>query len=94
MGWGTAYTYEGYLNRITKREIDDKIEEIKEDNGIITFKYKGGVIDTAIEDVASNEEIIAIYNVLGQKLTTHRIEDLTHGTYIVKTATGTKKIAL
>ena len=76
-------------------EIDNhEIEEIKEDNGIITFKYKGGVIDTAIEDVASNEEIIAIYNVLGQKLPTHRIEDLTHGTYIVKTATGTKKIAL
>lgn len=76
-------------------EIDNhEIEEIKEDNGIITFKYKGGVIETAIEDVASNEEIIAIYNVLGQKLPTHRIEDLTHGTYIVKTATGTKKIAL
>jgi M6 family metalloprotease-like protein len=76
-------------------EIDNhEIEEIKEDNGIITFKYKGGVIETAIEDVASNEEVIAIYNVLGQKLTTHRIEDLTHGTYIVKTATGTKKIAL
>ena len=32
MGWGTAYKYEGYLNRITKREIDDKIEELKEDN--------------------------------------------------------------
>lgn len=73
---------------------DHAIEEIVEENGVIKFKYKGGVIETAVDDVVSNEAIIAIYNVLGQKLTTHRIEDLTHGTYIVKTATGTKKIAL
>ena len=34
MGWGTAYKYDGYLNRITKREIDDKIEELKNLNNM------------------------------------------------------------
>jgi hypothetical protein len=69
------------------------IEEIVEENGVIKFKYKGGVIETAVDDVVSNEAIIAIYNVLGQKQNTNRIEDLPHGTYIVITTAGNKKIA-
>jgi M6 family metalloprotease-like protein len=72
---------------------DHAIEEIVEENGVIKFKYKGGVIETAVDDVVSNEAIIAIYNVLGQKQNTNRIEDLPHGTYIVITTAGNKKIA-
>jgi len=30
MGWGTSYKYDGYLNRILKREVEEKIEETKE----------------------------------------------------------------
>ena len=72
---------------------DHAIEEIVEENGVIKFKHKGGVIETAVDDVVSNEAIIAIYNVLGQKQNTNRIEDLPHGTYIVITTAGNKKIA-
>ena len=31
MSWGTCYKYEGYLLRINKNEIDDKIDECNED---------------------------------------------------------------
>ena len=79
------------------------IEEITEKNGVIRFKYKGGVEgeeeeeeeeeeDTAIEDVASCENILAIYNILGQKQSTISIEELSRGTYIIITASGSKKI--
>lgn len=68
------------------------IEEIEEVNGVITFKYKGGKIETAIEDVAENAQVIAIYNVLGQKQTTTNIEELPKGTYVIMTTIGSKKI--
>lgn len=70
------------------------IEEIIEEDGVIYFKYKGGVeeIETAIEDATASEEIIAIYNILGQKQLTSRIEELPHGTYVIMTTTGNKKI--
>ena len=68
------------------------IEEIEEVDGVITFKYKGGKIETAIEDVAENAQVIAIYNVLGQKQTTTNIEELPKGTYVIMTTIGSKKI--
>ena len=70
------------------------IEEIEETDGVITFKYKGGVEDpgTSVDNTILNQEIIAIYNILGQKQTTTSIEDLTSGTYIVTTPSGSYKI--
>ena len=71
---------------------DHAIEEIEEVDGVITFKYKGGKIETAIEDVAENAQVIAIYNVLGQEQTTTNIEELPKGTYVIMTTIGSKKI--
>ena len=70
------------------------IEGIEEVDGVIKFKYKGGVEnpDTAIEDVEKTSDIIAIYNILGQKQTTTDIEVLTTGTYIVVTSSGSYKM--
>ncbi len=67
------------------------IENIKEENGVIYFRFKGGV-ETSTEEVPSHEDIIAIYNILGQKQTTLDIESLPHGTYVVVTPTTNKKI--
>lgn len=92
---------------------DHAIEAIEEANGVIKFKYKGGVEgeddnegnenegnegegnedeESAVDNINSNKEIIAIYNILGQKQFTTNIEDLTQGTYIIVTATGSQKI--
>ena len=70
------------------------IEGIEEVDGVIKFKYKGGVEnpDTAIEDVEKTADIIAIYNILGQKQTTTDIEVLTTGTNIVVTSSGSYKM--
>jgi hypothetical protein len=70
------------------------IEEIEETDGVITFKYKGGVedSDTAVDNTILNQKVIAIYNILGQKQTTTNIEDLTTGTYIMVTPAGSYKI--
>ena len=70
---------------------DHAIESIEEVDGVIKFKYKGG-IETAIEDVEKTADIIAIYNILGQKQTTTDIEVLTTGTYIVVTSSGSYKM--
>ena len=70
---------------------DHAIEAIEEVDGVIKFKYKGGV-KTAIEDVEKTADIIAIYNILGQKQTTTDIEMLTTGTYIVVTSSGSYKM--
>lgn len=73
---------------------DHAIESIEEVDGVIKFKYKGGIEnpDTAIEDIEKTTDIIAIYNILGQKQTTTDIEVLTTGTYIVVTSSGSYKM--
>ena len=73
---------------------DHAIEAIEEVDGVIKFKYKGGVEnpDTAIENIEKTADIIAIYNILGQKQTTTDIEMLTTGTYIVVTSSGSYKM--
>ena len=68
------------------------IEEIEEIDGVIKFKYRGGAIGTAIENVIANEPIVAIYNILGQKQATTNIELLPSGTYIVVKTSGSYKI--
>ena len=80
----TAYT------KIT----DHAIEEITEVDGVINFKYKGGVeeTETAVGNTVAQEEVLAIYNILGQKQTTTNIEELSRGTYVIMTTKGSKKI--
>ena len=67
------------------------IEEISEKDGVIYFKYRGG-ITTSTEQVQQQETVIAIYNILGQKQETTDIDLLPHGTYVVVTTSGNKKI--
>lgn len=79
---------------------DHSIEQVREKDGVIYFKYKGGVDDpdfdfdfeTAVENVATATQVIAIYNILGQKQMTTDIESLPHGTYVVVTSKGNHKI--
>jgi M6 family metalloprotease-like protein len=71
------------------------IEQIEETEGVITFKYKGGIPEegTSVESPqAAQEQILAIYNILGQLQTTTNLLELPHGTYIIKTNQGSKKI--
>lgn len=67
------------------------IEDVSEQDGIIYFKYRGGIA-TSTEQVQTEETIIAIYNILGQKQAAVDIESLPHGTYVVVTTAGSKKI--
>ena len=63
-------------------------------DGVINFKYKGGVeeTETAVGNTVAQEEVLAIYNILGQKQTTTNIDELSRGTYVIMTAKGSKKI--
>ena len=67
-------------------------KEIEEKDGVIYFKYKGGKVESATEDVVMNQTVIAIYNILGQKEATTDIETLPRGTYVVVTSAGNHKI--
>lgn len=71
---------------------DHAIEDIEEIDGLIYFKYRGGAIETDVENIEMPTCVIAIYNILGQKQSTTDIESLASGTYIVVTTTGTRKI--
>lgn len=71
---------------------DHAIEDIEEIDGVIYFKYRGGSIETDVENIEMPTSVIAIYNILGQKQSTTDIESLASGTYIVVTTTGTRKI--
>ena len=77
---------------------DHSIEQVREKDGVIYFKYKGGVDDpefdfeTAVENVATATQVIAIYNILGQRQLTTDVESLPHGTYVVVTSKGNHKI--
>ncbi len=90
--WGKAKDlFPAGATEYTKIE-NHAIEEIAENDGVISFKYKGGAVGTAVENVDNNTAILAIYNVLGQKQATTNIEDLPNGTYIVVNAAGSYKI--
>ncbi len=71
---------------------DHAIEDIEEIDGVIHFKYRGGDIETDVENIEMPTSVVAIYNILGQKQSTTDIESLASGTYIVVTTTGTRKI--
>ena len=73
--------------------IDHAIEAIAENADIIAFSYKGGTAEPADADVPYIvEKVVAIYNILGQKQAAIDIESLPHGTYVVVTTAGSKKI--
>lgn len=92
----------GYLGKVTDlfpagatsytQITDHAIEDIEEIDGVIYFKYRGGAIETDVENIEMPTSVIAIYNILGQKQSTTDIESLASGTYIVVTTTGTRKI--
>lgn len=71
---------------------DHMIENIEEKNGVIYFAYKGGTDETAVENIENQADVLAIYNILGQKQATTNIEDLSRGTYVIVTTAGNKKI--
>lgn len=68
---------------------------IAEENGIITFDFAGGGEEILL-DVASipetEEQILAIYNIMGQNAGSTELSTLPQGLYIVKTNTSTKKV--
>lgn len=66
------------------------IKDIKEKDGVITFNYKDA--PSAVEDVQDGGKIVAIYNLLGQPVSTTDV--LPQGTYIIKTTQGVKKITI
>lgn len=41
MGWGTSYTYHGYISRVNESELDDKIEEAKRINDMLWRELLG-----------------------------------------------------
>jgi hypothetical protein len=69
---------------------DRPIENIIERGGYIYFNYRGA---TGVEDVLGIEaKVLAIYNVLGQKLADTEIQSLSHGAYVIVTSAGNYKI--
>ena len=70
------------------------IEAIEETDGVITFKYRGGVADpdTGTENVVVGQDIVAIYNLLGQKQEGTILTTLPAGTYIIVTPSGNYKL--
>ena len=71
---------------------DHPITDIKEENGIIYFSYKGGTEprETAIENIAEDEQVLGIYTLTGRSLPVDA--ELPHGVYIVRTNKGSHKI--
>lgn len=71
---------------------DHPITDIKEENGIIYFSYKGGTEprETAIENIAEDEQVLGIYTLTGKSLPVN--SELPHGVYIVRTNKGSHKI--
>ena len=71
---------------------DHPITDIKEENGIIYFSYKGGTEprETAIENIAEDEQVLGIYTLTGKSVPVDA--ELPHGVYIVRTNKGSHKI--
>ena len=71
---------------------DHSITGIKEENGIIYFSYKGGTDprETAIENIAEDEQVLGIYTLTGKSLPVN--SELPHGVYIMHTNKGSHKI--
>lgn len=70
------------------------ITDIREEDGVIYFSYKGGTTPVTNISAAPDAAILAIYNILGQRLHTTDPQTLTHGTYILQTANSSRKIVI
>ena len=70
---------------------DHSIKEIIERENTIEFIYKDW-IGTNTENVDISQEVIAIYDILGQKQSSTDVSILPRGTYIIVTNIGTRKI--
>lgn len=68
------------------------ITDIKEENGVIYFSYKGGTEprETAIEGVDEDEQVLGIYTLTGNSLPLDG--ELPHGVYIIRNGKGSHKI--
>lgn len=58
MGWGTRYKYNGYLSRIHKDSIDDKLEECKQINDLLwreVLAYMASTPPTMTKDIEGTE---------------------------------------
>lgn len=77
---------------------DYYIRSVTENNGIISFDFSGGgdelLLDIESAPEASEERVLAVYNIMGQIVATNDLSALPQGIYIVKTTLGTKKIAI
>ena len=73
---------------------DHPITDIKEENGIIYFSYKGGTEqrETAIIDIADDEQVIGIYTLTGNSLPVNT--ELSSGVYIIRTTNGSRKVVI
>lgn len=68
------------------------IRNIREEDGVITFTYG---TPTAVNDAETpSAEVLAIYTVLGQRMETTDTRSLASGTYILRTAQGSRKIVV
>ncbi len=74
------------------------ITNIAENDGVITFDFMGGgevnVLDNITDVEVGDEEIVAIYNLLGQLQHTTDLNSLNSGIYIIKTNKSTKKVSI
>lgn len=69
------------------------ISNITEGKGVIYFSYEPSA--TPVENISgTSQQILSIYNILGQRMTTTNIQELTCGTYIIQTTGGSKKIVV
>lgn len=58
MSWGTAYTYEGYLIRLGKNELREKLDDLKDDNDTLWNEILQRIAATPpviIKDDAGND---------------------------------------
>lgn len=67
------------------------ISDIVETDDIIYFAYKSDNTSVGGE-LQMSEEILAIYNILGQKLATTELQSLPSGTYVLVNSSGKNKI--
>ena len=55
MSWGTYYTYEGYLIRLSKNELEEKLEDLKDDNDTIWNELLQYIAATPPEKITDEE---------------------------------------
>ncbi len=98
----TEYTPSYYAAGTGDNVFDNyPLTQIVEEGGQITFDFMGGGTPTNLKDpnavsdiVLGEEEVVAIYNLLGQLQQTTDINELTSGIYIIKTTHTTKKVSI